>query len=165
MSMNNTLALLGDRKIRLLSKKFKSNGIELTFKMREYRDHKLRIELNDDCGIILDIFLECNSEFQTLILPVSDQRRLRITIYEGDEEIYQITMRIPAHYKPSAEYNGIHEITNGPVAAEPENEAAAVEKEADTSPEASSIGLVNGDFEVDFSQISERAVRMIDFKR
>lgn len=165
MSVNNALTIQGDRKIRLLSKKFKSYGIELTFGMQESGEHRLRIELHDDFGAIVDIYRECSGEFTTVILPISEQRRLRIVIYEAEEMIYQILMRIPAHYKPSAEYNGIPEVSGVPVPAEPETAVSAEEKTADTPHEELFAGFVSGDLEVDFSQISERAVRMIDFKR
>lgn len=163
MSQNKTLIGREDRKVKLLSKKFKSYGIELTFKMAEQYEHKLRIELHDDNGIAVDVYKDCLREFQTVIRPISEQHRLRIVIYEDQEVIYQITMRIPAHYKPLDDSGETREAFSEPAELVPQN--SAEEEKPEVFAAESDACIINGDLEVDFRQISEQAVRMIDFKR
>lgn len=100
-----------------------------------------------------------------MITPISEQRRLRIVINENDEMLYQITMRIPAHYKQSDEFRESREVSNEESAANTVTINNDENKKDNVMTNEAPSKLISGDLEVDFSSISEEAVRMIDFKR
>lgn len=171
MSQTDVLPGFYNREIKLVSKKYKTFGIELTFKMLQSANHDLKIELHDDCGRILDIYKECVNEFPLLITPISEQRRIRVVIKEGEKELYQYCFRIPSRYKLSsndAEDGSSSEsvsLSDQNSSAESQNDEAKLKADENVIIEFSENRLINGNLEVDFGSISEEAIKLIDFKR